>query len=681
MFLISATSFSQNTIIDSLLKEVKRIQEHPENFQSDTTLLNTLNRLSREMIDVGSYTISDSISHEAIRQGDMMLKRNKGVNEYSIRRNIANSLRNIGIVSEEQGNYPKALEKFFASLTLNEKIGYKRGIAGNLISIGIVYKRQNDPEKALRYYMEALRIVEEAGITNFKGLTLVNIGNIYADQKQFHKALEFYFKALVLNEKLGNTSSVSTNLGNIGIIYKDMGEYSKALEYYNKAIKIAEENGNKQEIGRHTGNIGSLYMQQKKFSEAEGYLKKALLIATEIGDLADAKEWHQNLSSLYESQEKWALSLEHHKKYIIARDSIYNGENTIRALRAQMNFDYEKRVTADSVKNAENKKVEEAAKQALQAQLGQERTQRYSLYGGLFLVIVFAGFLFNRFKVTRAQNRLIEQQKQIVEKKNKEVIDSINYARRIQEAILKEEEHVTAHLPEHFVLFKPKDIVSGDFYWSQEKKQVVAENKVDTYWYLCVADCTGHGVPGAFMSMLGTAYLNEINTSESVLSPAEILDRLREKIVKELKQSGEMGESKDGMDISMMRYNIKTKEVLWAGANNPLWISRKRDGKQEMKKIKADKQPIGYTIHPKPFTDHSIAIEKGDTIYLFSDGYADQFGGPNGKKFKYKQLEEQLIEMANGSMSAQKDLLIKVFEKWRGGLEQVDDVAMIGVRF
>lgn len=667
-------------MIDSLRKEVSLIQQHPENFQSDTTLLNTLNKLSREMIDIGSFTIADSIAREAMKQAEKMLPRNKGVNETTIRRNIANSLRNMGIVFEEQGNYPKALESFLASLKINEAIGYKRGIAANLISIGIVYKRQKDEKKALEYYLQALKIAEEAGINSFKGLTLVNIGNVYADQQQYHKALEFYFKALVLNEKLGNRNSISTNLGNIGIIYKDMGEYPKALEYYNKAIKISEENGNKQEIGRHTGNIGALYLEQRKFAEAEGYLKKALQISNEIGDLDVTKEWHENLSTLYREQGKWQLSLDHYQKFIKARDSIFNGENTIRTLRAQMNFDYEKRVTADSVRNAENQRVENAAKQALQAQLSQERTQRYSLYGGLLLVIVFTGFLFNRFKVTRTQNKLIAQQKQIVEKKNKEVMDSINYARRIQEAILKEEEHVTAHLPEHFVLFKPKDIVSGDFYWSQEKKQVT-DNKTESYWYLCVADCTGHGVPGAFMSMLGTAYLNEINTSENVLTPAVILNRLREKIVKELKQSGETGESKDGMDLSMIRYNIRTKELLWAGANNPLWICTKKNDSAQMLKIKADKQPIGYTIRPTPFTDHSIVLAKGDTIYLFSDGFADQFGGPGGKKFKYKQLEEKLLAMAEQAMPAQKELLIKAFESWRGGLEQVDDVAMIGVRF
>ena len=180
--------------------------------------------------------------------------------------------------------------------------------------------------------------------------------------------------------------------------------------------------------------------------------------------------------------------------------------------------------------------------------------------------------------------------------------------------------------------------------------------------------------------MLCTAYLNEINASESILSPAEILDKLREKIVKELKQSGEAGENKDGMDVSMMRLNLRTMEMQWAGANNPLWVSKFSDGKPKLTIVKADKQPIGYTINPKPFTNHHILINKGDTIYLFSDGYSDQFGGPNGKKFKQKQLQEKLLSIYHEALSVQKEILNSTFEEWRGSLEQLDDVAMIGVR-
>ncbi len=259
-----------------------------------------------------------------------------------------------------------------------------------------------------------------------------------------------------------------------------------------------------------------------------------------------------------------------------------------------------------------------------------------------------------------------EKQKNLVEEKNKDITDSINYAKRIQRALLKEEEYVSYHLPEHFILFKPKDIVSGDFYWAIEKED---------YLYLAAVDCTGHGVPGGFMSMLGLAFLNELTSGAAILTPAEILDKLREKILKEFRQKGGENETKDGMDISLMRVNLKTREVQWSGANSPVYIAGK-----ELKEITPDKQPIGYYPLMKPFTNHIINAEKGSVIYLFSDGYADQFGGPKGKKFKHSQLKEVVFSVHDESMKEQKKRMNEIFEKWKGNLEQVDDVLIIGMR-
>ncbi len=251
-----------------------------------------------------------------------------------------------------------------------------------------------------------------------------------------------------------------------------------------------------------------------------------------------------------------------------------------------------------------------------------------------------------------------------IERKHKEVTDSINYAKRIQVAILKGEEHVSKHLPEHFVLFKPRDVVSGDFYWAYEK-----ENE----WYIAAIDCTGHGVPGAFLTMLGSAFLNEICSVPDILSPGEVLNRLRDKIIKELSSQGEV---KDGMDLSFCKINLATKEMQWAGANNPLWYFQNG----EMKSITADKQPIGIYDLMKPFSTHTIQLAIGDTIYLFTDGYADQFGGPKEKKFKYKPLQEALINMTALSMEEQKQKLNDIFEEWKGPFEQTDDVCIIGIR-
>jgi serine phosphatase RsbU (regulator of sigma subunit) len=271
------------------------------------------------------------------------------------------------------------------------------------------------------------------------------------------------------------------------------------------------------------------------------------------------------------------------------------------------------------------------------------------------------------------QKALVEDQKKIVEEKNKDIIDSINYAQRIQKALLKEEERVSMHLPDHFILFKPKDIVSGDFYWSLEKEQ---------YFYMAAVDCTGHGVPGGFMSMLGIAFLNEITSGTVALTPAEILNQLRDKILKELGQTGGEEESQDGMDISLMRMDLKTREIQWSGANNPLWLIKTNGNSKQspLMEIPPDKQPIGYYPLMKPFTNHIIKDEKDSLIYLFSDGYADQFGGPNGKKFKYKQLQDVLLGIYDRPLTEQKKILEQKFNEWKGNMYQIDDVLIMGIR-
>ncbi len=248
-----------------------------------------------------------------------------------------------------------------------------------------------------------------------------------------------------------------------------------------------------------------------------------------------------------------------------------------------------------------------------------------------------------------------------------EIHDSIKYAKRIQTAILPPQKLVKEYLPESFILYKPKDIVAGDFFWLEHKNDKIL---------FAAADCTGHGVPGAMVSVVCHNGLNRSVREYGLTDPGKILDKTREIIIQEFEKSEE--EVKDGMDISLCALSIKEKKLEWAGANNPLWIVRK--GAQEVEEIKANKQPIGKYAEPKPFTSHTITLNEGDTIYVFTDGYQDQFGGDKGKKFKAAKLKEVLLEINNRSMEDQRDQINKTFESWKGPLEQVDDVCVIGVR-
>jgi len=261
----------------------------------------------------------------------------------------------------------------------------------------------------------------------------------------------------------------------------------------------------------------------------------------------------------------------------------------------------------------------------------------------------------------------IHRQKEMVEEKNKEILDSINYALRLQRAILPPFEKIKSHFPECFILFKPKDIVSGDFYWMERTGDELL---------IAVVDCTGHGVPGAMVSVVGANGLNRCVKEFGLKRPAEIMDKLSE-LVQETFESSDH-EVRDGMDMSLCRINLRTLEVEYAGANNPLWIVRKDSSAVE--ETKPDKQPIGKYEFRKPFTNHQVKLAKGDRIYLFSDGYADQFGGPRGKKFKYKTLQTLLISLNGRPMEQQHLVLENQFEEWKGELEQVDDVCVLGIR-
>jgi serine phosphatase RsbU (regulator of sigma subunit)/Tfp pilus assembly protein PilF len=586
----------------------------------------------------------------------------------------ATILGNIGIVYRKQSDYPKSMDFYFQALKLDEELGMKKEIATDLGNIGVVYYRLKNYPKTLDYYQRALKIDEALGNKTGVARHLGNIGGVYAEQEDYVKALDYYFKALKMSEDLKSKGAIARHLGNIGSVYFREKDNVKALDYLLRSLKIKEELGAKSLIVTGLRSIGVLYTTTKKYPEAKDYLERSLAMAEKLGGLDDIKECHICLRDLYKGTGDYAKALEHFQIAMNVKDSIFDSDKDKEITRKEMTYEYEK-------KDAASKATQEKKDVLSEANAKKQKLILIFVSGGLFLVFVCAGLIFRALKVTRRQKKLIEEknkqteeqkkvielQKEIVEEKNKDIIDSINYAKRIQDALLKEEDYVSDHLPDHFVLYKPKDIVSGDFYWSIEKGK---------RFYLAAVDCTGHGVPGAFMSMLGIAFLNEINASDKLFSPAEILNHLRDKVVKEFRQSGRNQETNDGMDMSIVRLNLDTNELEWAGANNPLYIIKKG----ELSELKPDKQCIGYNDNMQPFVNHTMKLETGNAFYLFTDGYADQFGGEKGKKFKYSKLKEILLSIQNKSLVEQKQILSENFENWKGKLEQVDDVCVIGVR-
>ncbi len=311
-----------------------------------------------------------------------------------------------------------------------------------------------------------------------------------------------------------------------------------------------------------------------------------------------------------------------------------------------------------------------------------ECSAKVAPFAGRPSVVIYARDITQRIRLEKE----IQEQQKIIEEKNKDITDSIEYSKRIQRAIFMDKKKLREYAPESFVFFKPKDIVSGDFYWftnveSMEEVRLPDGSviqKPNSFFVVAAVDCTGHGVPGAFMSIIGNSLLNKTIKNTDVNSPSEALNYLNVELKKALNNKADENPIRDGMDVALFTISLREMKLDFAGANNPLYIVRNNT----LIELKAHKQPITASndSHPKPFVNQTFDIQKGDCIYIFTDGYADQFGGPKGKKFMYKKFKELLASLQDNSMEEQEKILYNTFKDWKGKLEQVDDVLVIGVK-
>ena len=558
---------------------------------------------------------------------------------------------NIGNIYSYKSDYNKALNYYFKALKIAEELGDKKRIATQLSNIGTVYDQQTDFPKALDYYFKSLKINETLGSKTGLGINISNIGSVYSSQGDKKKALDYYLKALKVYEGCGNKNYIAIQLGNIGNIYNDQANFSKALDYYFKALKINEELGDKNLIANQLGNIGNLYTKTGKFKEAEQYLKKSIAISDSIGNLNASSQFEDIVSQLYDTIGQHKLALIHYKKSVILKDTIFSQENKKQLVQKEMNFEFDK-------------------KEAVTKAIAEEKSRKQTIItgfitGGLLLVLLFAGFIFRSLRVTKKQKIVIENQKQIVEEHQKEIIASITYAKRLQDAILPPIASIKKQFPESFVLYLPKDVVAGDFYWMET---------IDNIQFIAAADSTGHGVPGAMMSVVCSNALNRAVKEFGLRATGAILDKVTDLVLETFEKSGT--DVKDGMDISILAFNRTNNSIQWSGANNPLWYTQN----DKIIEIKPNKQPIGLCDNRKAFTTHQINYVENSLFYLFTDGYADQFGGTKGKKFMYRKFQENLLTIHTLPLEQQETALKTEFQQWKGSLEQVDDITVIGIK-
>ncbi len=579
----------------------------------------------------------------------------------------AASLGNIGVAYYSLGEYKKALGYYDRALKINQDIDDARGIGANLGNISLIHSVLGNYDIALQKSLEGLEYDIKSGVPRRLIAGYANVGVSYSKLDSADKALEYQRKCIEVSRKYNDQRSLATATMNVGVILEKQGDTEQALENYLEALEIRKTLKDPHGLAESYSNLAQLFAKRKEMGKAIQYGEQGYQLAKDNDLLSDIKANAKQLYQIYRKAGKHKKALEMHEAFIEARDTLLSVENRKSALLSEFEHQFRLKTVADSTKAAEAEKVIVAELAAERSENVRQQQRSYFLYGGLALTLLFGLFIFNRFRITNRQKLVIEEQKMMVEEKNREILDSIQYAKRLQDAILPPTKLVKEYLEQSFILYKPKDVVAGDFYWMETVGDTI---------YFAAADCTGHGVPGAMVSVVCSNALSKALVEENIVEPAKILDRTRELVINRFGRSEES--IKDGMDISLCALNLSTNAAQWAGANNPLWIIRAENGTLE--EIKGDKQPIGSYAVERPFTNHAIKFEAGDTLYLFSDGYPDQFGGTKGKKYKTGQLKAFLASIREHDMTKQGELLDIEFTRWKGNIDQIDDVCMIGVR-
>jgi serine phosphatase RsbU (regulator of sigma subunit) len=657
-------SAHQNKINIKDTKIIDSLQDFLKTTNQDSSKIKILNILSSKYLNSGNYQQAMEYALNA---------QNKAEN-CNFQKGMSDSYTNIGNIYRKQGNYDKALECLLNSLNIQEEIGDKKEIAASRNSIGIIYFRQGNYEKAMESYLECLKYKEEIADKNGIASSYNDIGNIYLFQEKYDSALENYFKSLKISKENKDNKDMAISYNSIGKAYEQKGDLNLSLFNQLKSLKTFEEIGDKRGIANTSDNIGNIYQKQKKFDESYNYHSKALIFYQETGDKHSIKISFLTLSELFSAKGDYKKAYENQLLFSEINDSLIN-EQSIRQI-AEMDAKYE---SGEKEKNIELLTKDKALQLA---DLNKQKFIRNGFISGLILVMLLSIILYNRFLIKnklnttlRNSNKELIQKNALIEKQKEKIIDSITYAQLIQQSILKEESEIQNFLPDSFIFYQPKDIVSGDFYWF---------SKINDKIIIAAIDCTGHGVPGAFMSMIGNTLLNQIVNEKHITKPSDILLHLNTAIYEALHQEKEGTLSRDGMDIALCSIDYKNNQLEYAGAQNPLYVV----SNNELTVVKADRYTIGGggMISKKEdplkreYTNHVIPIEKEMRIYLFSDGYMDQFRGRDRKKYGIQMFKDLLLTYHSLSMQKQKEMIVMEHENWKGNSHQIDDILVIGLK-
>ncbi|MCR9171899.1 MAG: tetratricopeptide repeat protein [bacterium] len=577
---------------------------------------------------------SSELCFEAIKLG------NKLGEKYTIK-----STGTLGFVFMKLGNLERSSDYSQKSLDLAKKYKDTTAMLGSMNILALNLKNDSKPDEALAIFERALKLAKKSDNLQLESQVSYNMSNIFMAHGETEKGMEYFDRSVEISKSSQSYRSTAVNFHALAMNLYSQGKLTDALAAADSAVEYALLSENWEVMTNSFANLAFLCFQNGEFEDAYACMTHAYVYKDSM-----------NLEKLRES-----------------------------AMSSEAQFEEEKRRIQDSLKNVQQELRLENKDKINKERLASRDRLIWIFALAIVLFLIAGYFIIKNNRLIKSQNALVNKQKEEIQLQHTEIRDSIDYAQRIQAAMINKRSEWDK-LGTHFIFFRPKDVVSGDFYW--------AHNKGDLSIWV-VADCTGHGVPGAFMSMLGFGFLNEIVIERDCSDASEILNLLRSKIVAALGEQGQ-NQARDGMDVSICIWNKKTNELQYAGANNPLWIIRHEssetpesvrrttkleDSALQLLEIEPDKMPVGFVEgQSQSFTNKSIQLFPGDTIIQLTDGYADQFGGPQGKKMKYAPMKRALIQMQSMQFDQQFEALSNNFDAWRGDLEQVDDVCVVAVR-
>lgn len=661
----------QNPVLDS-------IQNLISTTTNDSLLIIHTNNFSWASLNNNpDETIENA--EKAIKLIGLYNKNNPEKKEFSFMQ-LAVAFNNLASGYNVKREAPKAIDNYFKALKIYTYLKEDLRVAQMYNNIGSVYYHIKNLPEALKFLEKSMLLKEKSywedttKMESVKSLaqSYNNVGSIYGavakEEKSDEKlqiSLEYLYKSLEMKLKLGNAVTIATTYNNIGEAFSLLEKKAEAEANFKIAGEYFESAKDTAGIVLNLASLGLFY---NKLNDPY----KAILYFNRGQELAEIKNFKDELLNIYRGLADAYISNKNFEKateYLIKRqalrEEVYTENLSLQTQELDTKYQTEQKEKEIELLNKENELNH------IELQKNKQLTYLFAI--GIFLLSLLSFFIYKSYKNKQKINELLEIKNNEISHQKKEITDSINYAKKIQQAILPPDWLLNELLPENFVYYVPKDIVSGDFYWIDHIK-IENEEKI----LFAAVDCTGHGVPGALMSVIGLNLLNQAVHEKKLWKPSEILSYLDWGVNQTLRQSEAGNVVKDGMDLALVCIDFKKQEVQYSGAYNSLYYTHKG----ELHEIKADKSPIGINTDGiiDEYTNHIIQLDKGDCIYLFSDGYADQFGGPQGKKFKYKQLKELFLKCHSLPMNEQYSIIHKTFESWKGAIDQVDDVIVSGIR-